>query len=177
MKNVKLIALATTLATVLAAPMAANATGFYLGADIGSGKQSNQLMEKADTTGVGAIKAGYDFNDYFGAEVRYGGVNTSSSDVELNSFTSVYAKAQYPISESFSVYALAGTTSASLPGGGLEVAPQSGASKGSVNSASFGGGVRYAVTDSLGVSLEATRISSHDDYKLDAVMLGVDYKF
>ncbi|PKG58403.1 hypothetical protein CXF82_04730 [Shewanella sp. GutDb-MelDb] len=171
MKNMKLFALATTLAVSLVAPMAANATGFYLGANAGSGQQSNQLMDKATTTNVGSIKAGYDFNDYFGAEVRYGGVNSSSSDIELNSFTSVYAKAQLPVSESFTVYGLAGATSANLPGMILDD------KNSSESSASFGAGVRYSITDSLGVSLEATRISSHDAYKLDAVMLGVDYKF
>ena len=178
MKNVKLITLATTLTTVLAAPMAANATGFYLGANAGSGQQSHQLMEKAETTGVAAIKAGYDFNDYFGAEVRYGGVNQRSSDIELNSFASVYAKVQYPITESISVYGLAGMTAANLPQDSLIAVPQSKAkSSGSESSASFGAGVRYAVTDNFGISLEAMRISSHDAYKLDAVMLGVDYKF
>jgi Spy/CpxP family protein refolding chaperone len=40
MKNMKLIALATTLAASLIAPMAANATGFYLGANAGSGPSS-----------------------------------------------------------------------------------------------------------------------------------------
>jgi opacity protein-like surface antigen len=128
-------------------------------------------MEKVETTAVGSIKAGYDLNDYVGAEVRYGGVNSRSSDIELNSFTSIYAIAPLPISESFSVYGLAGATSANLPGIALDL------TKGSEASASFGVGVRYAITDCLGLSLEATRISSHDAYKLDAVMLGIDYKF
>ncbi|WP_394202713.1 porin family protein [Shewanella waksmanii] len=178
MNQMKLMMLASTLAVSLMAPVASHATGFYLGGNVGYGAQSHDLIEKAESTGVAAIKAGYDFNDYFGVELRYGGVNKQSSEIELKNFASAYAKVQYPISQSFSIYGLVGATATQVPELNLTPVPQSATqTTHSVGSASFGIGTRYAFTENFGMSLELTRIASHAEYKLDSVMLGVDYKF
>ncbi|KXI24490.1 porin family protein [Photobacterium sanguinicancri] len=169
MKNVKLPAiLKLSLIISLITPTLANATGFYIGANVGAGQQKNSTMVKNEEAPIGALKAGYDINEYFGVEMRYGGVNLRTDEISLRDFTSVYAKAQYPINQHVSVYGLVGATSAKI---------DEATHKSTKNSGSFGAGVSYSITDSLKANVELNRVSSHERYKLDAVTLGLDYKF
>ncbi|MEH6452573.1 MAG: porin family protein [Psychromonas sp.] len=174
MKKLKML----TIATLLAAPLAASANGFYVGANAGYGLQniddelkglSTKDQLDASNTGVGQLKVGYDFNDYLGLEMRAGAAN---KDSEMLHHYSAYAKAQYPVSDSFSVYGLLGGTDARMS----DAIQAFGVDK-NLQSVSYAVGGRLAITDSMGMTLEYNQISSHKDYELGAVNLGVDYKF
>lgn len=168
---------AIILATLLTAPLAATANGIYVGGQVGVGEQKNQATDLAGTdkkdlsTAVGSIKVGYDFNDYIGAEVRVSGVNERSSEIESTFQTSAYVKGMVPVSESVSLYGLLGATSASME------YDKNTSDKKQLNSMSYGIGARYAVTEKVGLNLELNQISSHKDYELSALTIGVDYKF
>lgn len=163
------------LATLLVTPLAATANGFYIGTQVGYGEQKNQLTDILNSsdkdleTAVGALKVGYDFNDYIGTEVRLSGTNTHTSETYSKYQTSAYLKGMVPISESFSLYGLVGATSAKMDTNVHD--------KKHLNSMSYGIGARYAVTEKVGLNLELNQISSHKDYELSALTIGVDYKF
>lgn len=176
MNKLKMLALATLIATPLAAS-AANDSGIYVGAMGGYGMQNLSDVTKDDTkkdleddgTGLGQIKIGYDFNEYFGVEVRGGAGNKNS---EMLHHYSAYGKVQYPVTSGVSVYGLLGATNARMS----DQIQMLGAEK-NLSSASYAVGARMAVSDNIGLSLEYNKVSTHKHYELDALMLGVDYKF
>ena len=169
----------TLLAATLLTPMLASATGAYVGAQLGYGAQKSEFTDLAEdnkknlNTGIGAIKAGYDFNDYFGIEARLSRTDTQTSKIESNYQTSAYLKGMYPVTESISLYGLVGVTSAQIEYDNIIDEHK----KEMVSSASYGVGARYAATENIGVNLELTQVSSHKDYELNGLFLGVDYKF
>ena len=147
--------------------------GFYLGAHIGGGEQKNRIVGEAISgTGVLSIKAGYDFNKYIGLEGRYGGVDSSSSEIDLHNFTSLYAKPQYFFIDALSIYALLGVswTPVDLDNGLSN-------EKENLNSFSYGLGLGWFVIEHLRLSAEYTRISSNEDFTFDAFSLGFDWRF
>lgn len=166
---------ALILTALLASPLAAMADGFYVGGQVGYGAQKSELSDaiggdKKDLeTVIGSIKAGYDFNDYLGAEVRVSGVDKDSTGIKADYLASAYVKGMVPVSDSISLYGLVGATSVQMD--------KKVYGKDSIASASYGIGARYAMTDNVGINLEATQVSSHKDYELGGVSLGVDYKF
>lgn len=173
MKKLKMLALATLIAAPLAASAADN-SGIYVGATGGYGMQSS-ISEKGDSTkqqlddngtGLGQVKLGYDFNEYFGVEVRGGAANENS---EMLHHYSAYGKVQYPVTSSVSVYGLAGATDARMSTL-LDLDKN-------LTSASYAVGARMELTDNLGMSIEYNQVSSHKDYELGAAMVGIDYKF
>ena len=147
-------------------------SGFYIGAHLGGGDQKNEIIDETENTGVLSLKAGYDFNDYIGIEGRYGGVDTSSSEIDLDNFTSLYAKPQYFFTESFSIYALAGIS-------WTPVALETGLfnEKETLNSFSYGLGLGWFLGSHARLSGEYTRISSDSDFTFDAFSLGFDWRF
>ena len=150
-----------------------NDRGFYLGAHIGGGEQKNKIVnDSISGTGVLSLKAGYDFSKYIGLEGRYGGVDSSSSEIDLDNFTSLYAKPQYFFIDALSIYALLGAswTPVELDNGVSN-------EKETLNSFSYGLGLGWFVIEHLRLSAEYTRISSHEDFTLDAFSLGIDWRF
>ncbi|MGR5193468.1 outer membrane beta-barrel protein [Vibrio rotiferianus] len=174
MKKLKLL----TLATLIMAPLAASANGFYAGAQGGYGMQtdisdnhkSTRVQADLNGTGVGQMKLGYDFNDYFGLETRVGAANKNS---EMLHHYSAYVKAQYPITDTISVYGLVGGTDARM----TDLAQQELGTKKNLQSASYAVGGAIAINDQLDMTMEYNQVSTHKDYELGAVMVGVNYKF
>ena len=167
-----------TIAVFVAASLVINAErgndrGFYLGAHIGGGEQKNKIVDESISgTGLLSIKAGYDFNKYIGLEGRYGGVDSSSSEIDLDNFTSLYAKPQYFFIDALSIYALLGVswTPVALDNGLFN-------EKETLNSFSYGLGLGWFVIEHLRLSAEYTRISTHEEFTLDAFSLGIDWRF
>ncbi|MCL9774545.1 porin family protein [Vibrio methylphosphonaticus] len=170
---------ATLFAAALLTPMLASASGAYVGAQLGYGPQKSEFTDfikennKDLNTGIGAIKAGYDFNEYFGIEARLSGTDSHTSSIQSNYQTSAYLKGMYPVTESISLYGLIGVTSTQIEYDDINKKHQ----KDMLNSASYGLGARYAATQNIGINLELNQISSHKDYELNGLFLGVDYKF
>ena len=167
------IASAALIAVSISASGSVNAgSGFYIGANVGYGDQKNEIVRESQDTALLALKAGYDFNDYIGLEARYGGVEGSSSEIDLDNFTSLYAKPQYFFTESFSIYGLAGIswTPVSLDNGLFS-------DKETLNSFSYGLGLGWFLGNHARLSGEYTRISSDSDFTFDAFSLGFDWRF
>ena len=72
------------------------------------GDQKNEIVGESQDTYLLTLKTGYDFNDYIGLEARYGAVEARSNAIDLDNFTSLYAKPQYFFTESLRIYSLAG---------------------------------------------------------------------
>lgn len=145
------------------------AQGFYTGASIGYGNQQNIVNDVSTETGY--LMAGYRFNNNIGAEYRFGGVNSHSSEVNnLKSYSSLYLRGSYELEQGFEIYGLVGLTNA---------ASEDNFSNGSRNTTgpSFGLGARYEVTEGLGLNAEYVSVISRRDYSLSAVNFGIDYRF
>jgi len=99
-----------------------NRNGIYFGLGLGtSGVDYSQPGLNMNFDGAMLIiKLGYDFNEYFGAEVRLGGTGEDkqplgATTVEMGAgFLSAFIKPQYPISRDFRVYGLVGATNATF---------------------------------------------------------------
>ncbi|MEP4149272.1 MAG: porin family protein [Halioglobus sp.] len=167
------IAGAAIMGAVISASGSVNAdSGFYIGANVGYGDQENKIVRESQSTESLSLKAGYDFSDYIGVEVRYGGVGSRSSEIDLDNFTSLYAKPQYLFTESLSIYGLAGVsrTPVTLYNGSAD-------EKETLNSFSYGLGLGWMLGDHARLIGEYARISSDDDFTLDAFSLGFDWRF
>ncbi|SEG36426.1 porin family protein [Vibrio hangzhouensis] len=157
----KLILLSTSL---FALP--ALAQGFYAGASIGYGNQQNLFDDLG--SGTGYLMAGYRINDNIGAEYRFGGVNASNSEINPKSYNSLLLRASYELEQNFEIYGLVGITQAN----GYFWNKQT-----HVTSPSVGLGVRYEISDGLGVNAEYVSVVSARDYSLSAAYFGIDYRF
>jgi opacity protein-like surface antigen len=112
----------------------------------------------------GFVNLGADFNDYLGAELRVGTTekkkNTyAGGSVEQGAdyLFSYLVKLQFPVTQQFHIYGLAGGTTGKMR---LTVTPASfltaNAGK-TATGASFGGGLDYQVDDFMSVGLEYMR--------------------
>lgn len=112
----------------------------------------------------GFAKLGADFNDYLGAELRVGltepGKTTypgSSVTLRADYLFSYLVKLQFPVTQEFHIYGLAGGTTGkiTLKDTSGAIAPSS-ANK-TATGASFGGGLEYRVDDFMDVGIEYMR--------------------
>ncbi|MEH6452574.1 MAG: outer membrane beta-barrel protein [Psychromonas sp.] len=171
MKNIKTL----TLLCLALPTFFSYGSGLYLGIQGGYGVEKDaklkyaggeQVLIKDHDTGVGSIKAGYDFNRFFGTELRVGKANDRSI---MDSHASAYLKAQYPLQNDLTFYALLGGSHVLLaedyfPGEAL-------------NSVSFGAGMRIPLSDTIGLNVEFMETSSHKYYQLQSFQVGLDYRF
>lgn len=181
---------ALLMASAIAVPAVASAnSGFYVGSFIGNtqAKNTEAMSENvghipADQTIKGnfksfGLKAGYDFNSYFGAEIRHvrnsGSEEKGGQTLTPQSQTGLYGKAMLPITESFHLYGLAGINSAKLKNVGFK----DNDTKSTINSFSYGMGAQYNFTPALGANVELIKLSSHKHFDAHAVNLGMSYKF
>ncbi|OAN17649.1 hypothetical protein A3K86_01630 [Photobacterium jeanii] len=182
----KLLALAI-LSSVGLGATAAHAEGLYVGADA----QLQQQQVKSDgakkKTKLGSLngKVGYEFNEYFAVEGRAGmGLKNGKYSLPNNMDMKVkekynlgaYALASYPVTDTFSVYAMGGYSYAKNE---LKVANQT--EKANIKGLSYGIGAKYKLTSELALT---TEVGHYGKYKKDgdkvsknAVSLGVQYSF
>ena len=142
---------------------AADNDGFKPYAGVGIGMFGLEFTNNSGTANFnqtvfgGYGKAGADIGDYFGLELRVGATakgsetkTTATSTFKVNYLISYLAKAQYPVSPEFKVYALFGGTTAQLKSTdstGFNDKP-------SKTGLSYGVGAEYRMQDSLSVGAE-----------------------
>jgi len=131
------------------------------------------IASQRNPTAGGFIKAGVDVNPYFGGEVRFGLTGDPSTDwgselpvgdgfvttvpskvsTKITDFFSYFGKIQYPVDDSFKVYALVGATTAkfntTLSTVGVNITGDA-----TKTGFSYGGGFEYKVADTVSVGVE-----------------------
>jgi len=124
MKKPLILTLLTTPLMYLPTVQAADETNFYVGVQYSNQKITSTSEINLDTAGV---VLGYQFNQYFSLETRLNIGNSDYSSLcacgdeykdhvykqEIDNQASLFIKGSYPISNDFSVYALAGITNSS----------------------------------------------------------------
>ncbi|MDA0111075.1 porin family protein [Vibrio sp. La 4.2.2] len=187
---------ATVIALVgaISAPaLASNDSGFYVGTYMGvmsasnndapptrqpiePGKNMTETKVKSNFRSLG-LKAGYDFNSMFGAEMRHsrdsGKVEKSGQGLEVGSQTGLYGKIKFNVSDSIELYGLAGVNNIRLKQAGFKENDN----KKTINSFSYGVGAQYNFTNSLGANLELMKLSNHKQFDAHSINLGLAYKF
>ena len=142
----------------------------YLGA--------NYSFIDEDDVELGAlvVKGGYKFTDWAAVEGRAGlGITDDSYhgvDIELNSLYGAYFVAGLPTDSGFYPYVLAGYTKAEVEASGFGVS-----FKEDDSDFSYGLGADYYFSDNVAANLEFIRYMDKNDSELDAINLGVTYKF
>jgi len=136
----------------------------YVGIGLGAFTTDFGSSYKSKSTFGGFLKGGADFNPYIGAELRIGGIKSSTlSNTKAQSskvsFISYLIKPQFPIAEQASVYGLIGATTAkvTVTGGGN---PTKSRTKTQV---SFGAGFEYRVQDAISIGAEYVQYSNKAD--------------
>jgi opacity protein-like surface antigen len=183
---------------VVVVPEVVESTGnFYLGLAYG---WQNITVEDSltgdkfvdDNFGSIMIDAGYNFNQYVAVEGRYwfglsssndiGWTSNLPSDVTIDAW-GIYVKPQYPVTESFDVYALLGYGSADAT---YDLASGGSITSDSVDGFSWGVGAAYSFTENVAVFVDYTSIvdgedgvvdAHNSDVSVDTVNFGVTYNF
>lgn len=187
MKKVTLkIATTLALATAISAPaLASSDSGFYVGTYLGAMSASNtdNLKEEKKTEKVKGnfrslgLKAGYDFNSMFGAELRHsrdsGKIEKNGQGLAVDHQTGIYGKMKFNVSDSIELYGLAGVNNIRLKQAGFAA----NSNKKTINSFSYGVGAQYNFTNSLGANVELMKLSNHKHFDAQSINLGLSYKF
>jgi outer membrane autotransporter protein len=188
---------ATVIALVgaISAPaLASNDSGFYVGTYMGvmsasnndapptpsqpiePGKNMTETKVKSNFRSLG-LKAGYDFNSMFGAEMRHsrdsGKIEKNSQGLAVDHQTALYGKVKFNVSDSIELYGLAGVNNIRLKQAGYK----GNDNKKTINSFSYGVGAQYNFTNSLGANLELMKLSNHKQFDAHSINLGLAYKF
>ena len=171
-------------------PIVTQISHYYIGMGVGNkqmeDEQTDETFESTDIT----LLAGYRYNTYIGAEVRYskelsdveynhGNTNNSDIDDYDSSFESIgtYLKLSYPI-KSFSAYGLLGyayTTMDNLSGDSR-----------SADGFSWGIGTNYQINSNWNIFVDYIVLyddtgfdgrAMNDDITIDTFTLGVNYAF
>lgn len=158
MKTILLASAAAILAT--AGASAQDANGFYLGAGYtyvdGDGVEFDTIN----------VIGGYDFTNYFAVEGEalfgLGDENVGGIDASLEYALGLYAKAQYPLNEQFSIFARAGYVTAELEAsvGGLSASD-------SEDGLAYGAGAEFAFAGPNAVRFDYTRFDFDDGAESD----------
>ncbi|MFC5079172.1 outer membrane protein A [Vibrio thalassae] len=182
LKTATLLAL---MGAVSAPALATSDSGFYLGTYLGamSAKNTDNEVNPKSETSVKSnfrslgLKAGYDFNSMFGAEMRHsrdsGKIEKNSQGLAVDHQTALYGKVKFNVSDSIELYGLAGVNNIRLKQAGYK----GNDNKKTINSFSYGVGAQYNFTNSLGANLELMKLSNHKQFDAHSVNLGLNYKF
>ena len=140
-------------------------SSWYAGVGLVAGRTKNENCEDI-TYGVMA-KAGYNFNDYMGVEAR-GLITNWEYEGSKIKHLGAFLKPQYPVSEDFNLYGLAGyakTTTSHIQNI-------------SETGFAYGAGVEYAVMNDMNMFVDYERLIEKSNIPdLDAVSLGVSFDF
>ena len=134
---------------------------YYAGIGLGTlnTEYKDAAVNQSKTTFGGVLKAGADFNEYFGAELRLGmtGKNKKTIGGVSRTFSSPFfisylAKGMYPVTSDVNVYVLAGATTARIKG------TSGGASQTKTKTGlSLGGGLDYKLDSHVSLGAEWTQ--------------------
>ncbi|QOR62632.1 outer membrane protein [Sulfurovum sp. ST-21] len=184
MLNSKEVEPAVALPVVIDEP--ADESGFYAGLALSalSARDASVSMDLfsgqdgQDRLGNVTLQAGYNFNTYMALEGRYTTSVSQEDRVEMEGW-SLFVKPQYPLDESFSIYALLGFGNVTLNGvNGINI---------DVDDTGFqwGVGMSYLIMEDLSLFTDYTSLGNDMDgfydgaskADADAVTVGVTYSF
>lgn len=183
------IALPVTLALASTASHADNMRGFYLGGGISTiDVDKSSSFKKADIE-MAEVVAGYKYNSWLGAEVRYGtGLNSATLDLQsqwgdiigeladelrmdLDHYRGVYYRPE-AVNETGRFYALLGYAEIdySVRYEGYEATA-------SEDGLSWGLGLGFIITPRLNLNFEYKNLIDLDDLRFTTITGQVDYRF
>lgn len=169
-------------ATALPAAAMANQHS-YVGVQFSQVEYKESGVPDVEPTAI-AIKAGAQLSDYLAVEARvgFGAGDDSASEgplkltIEVDNYISAYVKPTLPLGERFSVYALAGVTRSKLKAEITSVLPAE-SDTDSQTDLSYGVGADLNLSTNSFVSVEYARLLNGDDYDLDALSVGLGFRF
>lgn len=161
------------------------AAGPYIGADYTQFQYDNDQYNNDTLKVNGAVlRAGIEFNDWIGLEVRGGaGFNSDSNhgvDYKLDNMYGGYLKLSAPLSDTVHPYLIGGYTKLN---GTVKVDTTVAGVNYSVNNdkhfedKSYGGGIDFNLTDTLGANLEYMRYYDKGDEKISGISVGLRSAF
>lgn len=193
MTKKKLLLATLTLATTF--PLAATAEP-YMGLNY-THTRTDDIVGNMDFNAL-AVKGGYQFTDWFALEARYGSGRSTQTEravnldypglvieetynLKMKDYYGAYALFSLPNSTMFKPYLVAGYTEASfklkttgtIPG----YYPISFTESEKVDSPSYGIGLNVNFSEHLTANLEYMRMIDDSYLKLDAVSVGLGYRF
>lgn len=136
----------------------------YVGIGLGTFTTDFGSGFKSSSTFGGFLKGGLDFNPYIGAELRVGGIKSSTLKNVVGgsskaTFISYLAKPQFPISDQATVYGLIGATTAKI----TVVSTGNPTTSKTKTQVSFGAGFEYKVQDAVSIGVEYVQYSNKGD--------------
>lgn len=155
------------------------ADGLYFGANFSSVTYKEDGFPSAKPTTL-ALKLGNQFNKNLAVEGRFGfglsGDTVTVSGIpiefEIDNYFGIYGKGILPLSEVFSVYGLVGFTSGKATASAFGVSISE-----SDSDVSFGFGADFAVSKSTAINVEWAKLFEGTGYKVEALSIGVNFKF
>ena len=165
-------AVASALLLSATPAMAADGTGFYVGAGFGSMGVDVGDFSGDDTSFK--ILGGWDFNQFIGGELEYidgGSAEDFGVNIDVTGFNASL-KGAYPFTEQFSVFGKIGMIfwDADLDGGEFSDSE-------SGEDFSWGVGAGYDFTDNFGGRIEYQGFEIEDTDTVDLISASVVYKF
>ena len=145
----------------------------YVGAALNIDTVETKTYDQDKMGGI-TLKAGYDFTEYMGVELRYSQSLFAETLLSLDSSVGLYAKPQYTVDEERKVYALLGYAQTE--------ATASDTNKHSNQSEfSYGLGFEYKVNKEYAIAIEALSLINKDTsscaLKANQLNIGVVYTF
>ena len=180
----KSLAIATFAACSIAAVAPAHAqqsqsalSGMYAGANFSAVSYEESSRGTANLTAIG-IKLGREINPNFAVEGRFGtGISDDNlgggvTDVSVDYYLGAYAKGILPLSPRIGLYGLAGVTYGKLSasGGNLRLSSADA-------DFSYGFGMDFGIGATTALNVEWMRMFEGSGYNLDAVSVGVNFRF
>lgn len=161
-----------------------DATPYYVGVGVGAAGVTSFIYD-TDTVMNVTLKAGYDFLEYVGLELRASAGVTDGDNLGYDYSYGLYIKPQYSINEESRIYALLGYAKTKIT---LDetVAAATGVLGETVQSGfSFGLGYDYTINNSWSAYVDAIRLIDEStvirgrtyDTKVDTVTFGAAYHF
>ncbi len=151
----------------------------YIGANYASVTYKEDGFSAVKPSAI-AVRAGYQLNPNVAVEGRLGigmgddslTVSGVTVDVEVDNFIGVYGRVMLPTGTAFTPYGLIGYTSGEITGstGGISVS-------GDDSDFSFGFGTDIAIDNNLGINAEIAQLFKGDDFKVNALSVGLYLKF
>ena len=104
-------------------------------------------------------------------------ISPYNSNIKLTSMYGVYLKPKYNISENINVFARIGLTQSTINGSMYDGTNLYGTNSASASSTSYGVGTSYKLNDKFNLNLDYMSYYNKNSIDINAVTLGVGYKF
>jgi opacity protein-like surface antigen len=181
MKSVAIAALAAgslaAFAPAHAQQSQSSQSGMYAGVNFSAVSYEESSRGTANLTSIG-IKLGREINQHFAVEGRFGtgisddNLGSGANDVSVDYYLGAYAKGILPLSPRIGLYGLAGVTYGKLSASGASLRLSSADAD-----FSYGFGMDFGIGATTALNVEWMRMFEGSGYDLDAVSIGLNFKF